>query len=146
MAEDREATTIWSGDLKSGTGALTLDTSHLGGTLEVSAATRFESPEGHTSPEELIAAAHSSCYSMQLSGTLTAGGNPPERLETHATCTVEKQGAGFGITKVDLRVRGTVPGLSDEDFQKVADSAKENCPVSKALAGNIEITLDAALA
>ncbi len=146
MAIDREATTIWTGDLQSGKGQLTMDSSHVGGTLDVSAPSRFETPDGQTSPEELIAAAHSSCYSMALSMTLSKSGNPPERLETHATCTIDRDGEGFTITKVDLRVRGTVPGIRADDFLSAANAAKDGCPVSKALAGNLEINLDAALA
>jgi len=145
MAIDREATTIWTGDLQSGKGQLTLDSSHVAGTLDVSAPSRFETPNGQTSPEELIAAAHSSCFSMALSMTLSRSGNPPERLDTHATCTIDRQGEGFAITKVDLRLRATVPGISADDFLRAANAAKEGCPVSKALAGNVEITLDAAL-
>jgi len=146
MAIDREATTIWTGDLQSGKGQLTLDSSHAAGTLDVSAPSRFESPNGQTSPEELIAAAHSSCFSMALSMTLSKNGNPPDRLETHATCTIDRQADGFAITAVALRVRGTVPGISADDFLSAANAAKAGCPVSKALAGNVEITLDAALA
>lgn len=145
MAIDREATTIWTGD-RTGKGALTLDSSHVGGTFDISVPTRFESPDGSTSPEELIAGAHSSCYSMALSIALGEAGTPPERIETHATCTIDRSGDGFAITTVALRVRGTVPGISAEDFDAAANAAKAGCPVSKALAGNVEITLDAALA
>lgn len=146
MAQDRSATTVWKGDFKSGKGALTLDSSRVAGTLEVTTPSRFEAPEGRTSPEELLAAAHSSCYSMALSGALTRAGTPPEQLDVNAVCTVDKVAEGYAITQMALRVRATVPGISAEDFDKAAQGAKDGCPVSKALAGNLEITLDAALA
>ena len=120
---------------------MTLESSGLG-TYDVTWASRAETPEGRTSPEELIAAAHSSCFSMALSSGLAKGGTPPESLETSADVTFQP---GEGITGIHITVRATVPGLSAEDFVTAAEGAKENCPVSKALAGTT-ITLDAALA
>ena len=145
MAADRTASTVWEGDLQSGKGTVSLDSSKVADALEVTAPSRFESPEGRTSPEELIAAAHASCYSMALSNILTQNGTPPERLETRATCTVDRGDGGFAITTMALRVRATVPDLDASGFDDAAGQAKQGCPVSKALAGNVEISLDAAL-
>ena len=113
------------------------------GPLDVTWASRAEDPAGRTSPEELIAAAHASCYSMALSHALAQDGTPPEQLDTSATVTFVP---GTGITKIALRVRGTVRGIDEAGFLAKAEGAKAGCPVSKALAGVPEITLDAALA
>ena len=145
MAADRKATAVWQGDLKTGEGTATLDTSGLGGELPVSWAARTEQPGGKTSPEELIAAAHASCFSMAFSKLLADGGNTPERLETSAVATFSLDG-GAHVERVALTVRGTVPGMDEADFAAAANTAKDNCPVSKALAGNVEITVDASLA
>jgi lipoyl-dependent peroxiredoxin len=143
MAANRTANVVWQGDLKSGSGTIESVTSGVLGALGVSWATRSEEPNGQTSPEELIAAAWASCFSMALSGGLSRGETPPERLEVSATVTLVP---GEGITKGALKVRGTVPGLDAEGFKAAAQDAKANCPVSKALAGIPEITLDAELA
>jgi osmotically inducible protein OsmC len=111
--------------------------------MEVTWKARSEEHGGLTSPEELIAAAHASCYSMALSGALARAGHPPVALDTVATATFV---VGEGITTMFITVKGDVPGISEEDFLATAESAKENCPVSKALHGNVEITLDASLA
>lgn len=140
---DRNATTNWTGDLSSGSGTVTLDSSNAG-QFPVSFATRTEDPAGQTSPEELIAAAHSSCYSMQLSGLLTAAGNPPQRLDTSAEVTLGQRGEGFAITGIALTVRADVPGVDASAFQQAAEKAKTICPVSAALTGTT-ITLDARL-
>ncbi len=140
---DRNATTHWSGDLKSGSGAVTLDSSNAG-QFAVTWASRTEAPEGRTSPEELIAAAHSSCYSMQLSGLLTAEGTPPESLDTSAEVGFGPRGEGFAITEITLTVRARVPGVDQTSFDRAAQKAKEICPVSAALTGTT-ITLDATL-
>src|SRR3954447_17531768 len=141
MATVRTATTHWEGSLFDGSGQVTLDSSGLG-TYEVTWASRAEDPNGRTSPEELIAAAHSACFSMALSHALTQAGHTPQRLETSADVTFQP---GEGITGIKLMVRGFVPGVSPTDFAEAAEGAKANCPVSKALAGTT-ITLDATLA
>lgn len=123
-----------------GAGQVSLESSGLG-TFDVTWASRAEEPNGRTSPEELIAAAHSSCFSMALSSALAKAGNPPERLTTTAQVTFQP---GEGITGVHLTVEGTVPGISEEQFIEAAEGAKANCPVSKALTGTT-ITLDARL-
>jgi lipoyl-dependent peroxiredoxin len=140
MATSRRATTRWEGSLMEGAGQVTLESSGLG-THEVTWPSRAEEPNGRTSPEELIAAAHSACYSMALSHALAGAGNPPERLETSAEVTFQP---GQGITGIHLTVVGTVPGVSAEAFDQAAQQAKEGCPVSKALSGTT-ITLDASL-
>ncbi|MBP2705654.1 OsmC family protein [Microbispora sp. RL4-1S] len=140
MATTRTATTQWKGALLDGSGVVTLDTSGVG-TFDVSWASRAEQANGKTSPEELIAAAHSSCFSMALSHGLAQAGTPPQSVETRADVTFQP---GEGITGIVLSVRAQVPGLSADDFQKAAENAKANCPVSKALAGTT-ITLNAEL-
>jgi osmotically inducible protein OsmC len=143
MAADRTASVTWSGSLMDGSGRIESVGSGAFGPLDVTWASRTEESGGRTSPEELIAAAHASCFSMALSHALAQAGSPPERLETSATVTFVP---GTGITKSALTVRGTVPGMDEAAFRDAAEGAKENCPVSKALAAVPEITLDASLA
>ncbi len=141
MATTRKATAHWEGSLKDGKGQVSLDSSGIG-TYEVTWPSRAEEPDGRTSPEELIAAAHAACFSMALSHGLTSKGTAPETVDTSAEVSFQ---AGTGITGIRLLVRARVPGLSAEDFQAAAQDAKANCPVSKALAGTT-IELEAALA
>jgi len=143
MAADRKANVVWQGDLMNGSGTITDVTSGAFGGLDVSWASRSEEPNGKTSPEELIAAAWASCFSMALSAGLAKAGFPPEKLETSAVVTLVP---GEGITKGSLTVRGTVPGIDGDGFLEAAEGAKQNCPVSKALAGIPEVSLDASLA
>ena len=143
MATERTAEVTWHDSLLEGGGTIERVGSGAFGPLDVTWASRAEDPAGQTSPEELIAAAHAACFSMALSSGLAKAGHAPERLHTSATVTFEP---GTGITKVALEVRGSVPGMDDATFSEQAQTAKENCPVSKALAGVPEITLDAALA
>ncbi|MEV4574264.1 OsmC family peroxiredoxin [Nonomuraea jabiensis] len=140
MATTRTATTQWKGALIDGSGTVSLDTSGVG-TFEVTWASRSQEAGGKTSPEELIAAAHSSCFSMALSHGLAGAGTPPESLETSADVTFQP---GEGITGIVLTVKGRVPGISAEQFAEAAETAKANCPVSKALTGTL-ITLNAEL-
>jgi osmotically inducible protein OsmC len=139
---DRTATVTWTGSLLEGAGTIESVGSGAFGPLEVTWASRTEDPAGRTSPDELLAAAHASCFSMALSHALAQEGTPAERLETSATVTFVP---GTGITKVALRVRGSVPGMDEATFVEKAGGAKVGCPVSKALAAVPEITLDAAL-
>jgi osmotically inducible protein OsmC len=141
MATTRTAHTVWEGELIKGSGTVTLDSSGVG-EYAVSWASRAEQANGKTSPEELIAAAHSSCFSMALSHGLTGAGTPPTRLETKADVTFQP---GEGITGIHLTVVGEVPGLDEEGFVAAAEDAKVNCPVSQALTGTT-ITLTAGLA
>jgi len=140
MATTRTARTVWEGNLADGRGAVSFVSSGLGD-HDVSWASRAEQPNGQTSPEELIAAAHSSCFSMALSHALTQGGHPPTRLNTQADVTFQP---GTGITGIHLTVQGDVPGLDEAEFVKAAEDAKANCPVSQALSGTT-ITLSASL-
>ena len=143
MATDRKAEVTWQGDLMSGNGRIDSVTSDAFGGLDVSWPARSEEPEGKTSPEELIAAAHATCFSMALSHGLAQAGHPPEELKTSATVTFQP---GEGITKIALDVAGRVPGIDEGAFQQAADGARQNCPVSKALTGVPEISLTARLA
>ena len=140
MATTRTARTHWEGSLIEGAGKVTLESSGIG-TYDVSWAARAEEPNGKTSPEELIAAAHASCYSMALSNILAKAGSPPQALDTSADVTFQP---GEGITGVRLSVVGAVEGLTAEEFAAHAEDAKVNCPVSQALTGTT-ITLDAKL-
>lgn len=141
MALDSKARAHWEGDLFSGSGTATLDTG-AAGPFEVNWKARTEEHGGVTSPEELIAAAHASCFSMALSNGLAKAGHPPASLDVEATATFV---AGTGITQMVLKLTADVPGMSEEDFQAAAEAAKEGCPVSQALKGNVPITLEAAL-
>jgi osmotically inducible protein OsmC len=143
VATDRKAEVVWQGDLMNGSGTIQSVTSGALGPLGVSWPSRSEEPNGQTSPEELIAAAWAACFSMALSHGLAEGGHAPDRLETSATLTFQP---GQGIVKGALTVRATVPGLDAAAFDEAAESAKQNCPVSKALAGIPEVSLDASLA
>lgn len=138
---ERRASAVWTGALKDGKGTISAPSGVLTNAA-YTFATRFESAPG-TNPEELIAAAHSACYSMALSGKLTAAGFTPARIETTATVTLEKTDAGQTITRSHLRTVATVPGASADAFKKAAEDAKATCPISRLL--NANITLDATL-
>ncbi|MEO3794019.1 OsmC family peroxiredoxin [Nonomuraea sp. B10E15] len=140
MATTRTATTQWEGALLDGSGSVSLDSSGAGA-FEISWPSRAEAAGGKTSPEELIAAAHSSCFSMALSHGLAGAGTPPTSLRTSADVTFQP---GEGITGIVLTVKGHVPGITAEQFQQAAETAKAGCPVSKALAGTT-ISLNAEL-
>ncbi len=139
-ATTRSANAHWEGSLMEGAGNVTLESSHTG-TLDVTWASRAESPDGRTSPEELIAAAHSTCFSMSLSHGLAGAGTPPQEVDTSADVDFVP---GTGITEIRLTVRARVEGLSNDEFVAAAEDAKKNCPVSQALSATT-ITLDAAL-
>jgi osmotically inducible protein OsmC len=140
----RRAEVVWSGELQKGSGTFDLASSGAMTGAEVSFVTRTENPNGNTSPEELIAAAHASCYAMALSNVLGEQGNDPEELDVSATCTLDM--GSLKITTVDLDVRGRVPGLDEEGFQSATEQAEQACPVSNALRGNVDIRLNASLA
>ena len=142
MATQRRAEVTWRGSLMDGAGTIDRVGSGAFGPLDVTWASRAEDPAGRTSPEELIAAAHASCFSMALSHALAQAGSAPQQLSTAATVTFVP---GTGITAIALEVTGRVPGLDDAGFQEAAEGAKNGCPVSKALAGVPEITLSARL-
>lgn len=142
MATDRRAEVTWKGSLMEGSGTIVSTTSGAIGEQSVSWPNRAEDSPTSTSPEELIAAAHAACFSMALSHGLAQAGNPPDELKTSATVTFQP---GEGITKIALTVAGKVPGIDADAFREAAETAKANCPVSKALAGVPEITLEATL-
>ncbi|WP_438353310.1 OsmC family peroxiredoxin [Microbacterium sp. CJ88] len=141
MTVTSEATTRWKGTLAQGSGTVSLDSSGAG-TFDVNWKARSEGSTSVTTPEELLAGAHAACFSMAFSHALTENGTPPESIDTTASVTFKP---GTGITGSHLNVNAVVPGLSREDFDRIAADAKANCPVSQALAG-IEITLEATLA
>jgi lipoyl-dependent peroxiredoxin len=142
MATERTAEVTWNGSLMEGSGTIDRVGSGAFAPLDVTWASRAEEPAGKTSPEELIAAAWASCYSMALSNGLAQAGNAPERLSTSVTVTFVP---GTGITKGAITVRGSVPGIDAATFSEAADDAKTNCPVSKALAGIPDVSLEASL-
>jgi osmotically inducible protein OsmC len=140
---ERRAHVVWEGDLPRGNGRVTTDSSKVLEEAPVTWASRVERPDGKTSPEELIAAAHASCYSMAFSNVLAQKDAPPVRLEVEAVATFDAD--QVKITTVDLNVRGEVPGMSDEEFDAAAHEADQGCPVSNALRGNVEIRVQAQL-
>jgi len=133
---------VWEGGLRQGKGVYSAGSGAFTGAYSFTS--RFEGAPG-TTPEELIAAAHAACLSMALSAGLEKDGTPPTRITTTATCTFEKLEPGFRITKMNLQVRGVVPGMDQAAFAKAAEAAKEGCPVSNALKGNVQFILDASL-
>jgi len=142
---DRVARANWQGDLFNGRGEVELVSSNAG-TFPVTWASRVEQPEGRTSPEELVAAAHAACYSMAFSNVLASGGNTPERLHVEATVSLgSKEGGGIEVKRSAIKVSGVVPGLNQAEFQKAAEEGEAGCPISNALRGNVDITVEATL-
>ena len=142
----RRAETVWQGDLHSGSGTILKVTSGAFSDLPVSWAARTEEANGRTSPEELLAAAHASCFSMQLSSLLAKAGHPPEQLDVSSEVVFRKAEVGWKVASSRLTVRGRVPGISEDEFLRHADSAKDGCPISGALKGNVELSVEASLA
>jgi len=138
----RKASAVWEGGLRAGKGSFKTDSGLIGGNYGFGS--RFEQAPG-SNPEELIAAAHAACLSMALSGGLERAGKTATRLTTEAACTVEKVGDAFRITRMKLVVRGKVPGMDQAAFVAAAEAAKDGCPVSNALKGNLTFELDAKL-
>ncbi len=145
MSAIRRAEVTWSGELATGSGVVSAVSSGAFSDLPVSWSARTESSDGKTSPEELVAAAHASCYAMAFSGGLARNGTPPERLTVTADVTFDKVDAGWKVVSSALTVRGRVPGISAEDFAGLAEVAKDGCPISQALKGNVALSVDAAL-
>jgi lipoyl-dependent peroxiredoxin len=143
MATDKTARATWEGDLMSGSGRVSTGSGVLS-EEGVTWSARAEDAQG-SSPEELIAAAHATCVSMALSHGLAEAGQAPQRLETNATATFDKTDAGFRLTTIKLEIEGEVEGIDEAAFREAAEGAKDNCPVSKALEGNVEISVDAKL-
>jgi len=145
MAAIRRAEATWSGPLTTGSGTVSARSSGAFSDLAVSWAARTEAPEGRTSPEELVAAAHSSCFAMALSGALGRAGTPPERLDVSAEVTFDKLEAGWRVVSSALTVRGKVPGISAADFAAAAEQTRTGCPISQALIGNVALSVEAIL-
>ena len=144
MGLERTANAQWKGDLTGGSGTVSTES----GVVEeatVKWSSRAEQADQNTSPEELIAAAHASCISMALAHGLAEAGNEPRQLDTEATATFDQVDGGFKMTTMQITIRGQVDGLEENAFRKAAEDAAENCPVSQALKGNVEVTLDASL-
>ena len=145
MAATREARAVWNGDLMSGTGAVSAVSSGKFSELPVSWSARTEAPGGKTSPEELLAAAHASCFAMALSGGLAKAGTPPKRLEVTSRVTFDKVGDSWSVVSSELDVKGDVPGSDAAKFKQAAEGAKDNCPVSRAFKGNVKLSVNATL-
>ncbi len=145
MAAIRRAEANWVGPLTTGSGTVSAISSGLFTALPVSWAARTESADGKTSPEELLAAAHATCYAMALSGALGRAGTPPEKLDVSAVVTFDKLDAGWRVVSSALTVHGVVPGMSLADFTAAAEATKDGCPISVALAGNVALSVEATL-
>lgn len=145
MATTREARAVWNGDLMSGTGTVSATSSGKFNDLPVSWSARTEAPGGKSSPEELLAAAHASCFAMALSAGLARGGTPPNRLEVRSRVTFDKVGDSWTVVSSELEVKGDIPGADAAKFARAAEDAKENCPISRALKGNVKLSVKANL-
>ena len=145
MGVVRHAEVTWKGTLVEGAGTIDYVSSGAFSRMPVTWASRTEDHGGRTSPEELLAAAHAACFSMALSSRLAKNGTPAAELKVVARVSFDKGDAGWGITRSAIEVRGTVPGIDDAAFQALAADAKANCPISRAINGNVDVTLDAAL-
>jgi osmotically inducible protein OsmC len=145
METTRSATATWQGDLTNGSGHVSATTTGLFADLPVSWASRTEEPSGRTSPEELLAAAHAACFSMAFSNGLAKAGHTAESLEVRADVTFAKGDNGWSVTRSHITVVGRVPDADEATFAREADVAKDGCPISRALKGNVELTVDARL-
>jgi osmotically inducible protein OsmC len=145
MAVQRHAEITWKGELVTGSGTIDYVSSGAFSRMPVTWASRTEAHGGKTSPEELIAAAHGSCFSMALSSRLAKNGTPAAELKIKAVVTFDKGEAGWGIASSVIQVRGAVPGIDAETFARLAEDAKDNCPVSQALKGNVDLRVEATL-
>lgn len=146
MAEIRHASVVWNGSLTDGSGVITYVSSGAIARLPVSWASRTSAHQGLTSPEEMLAAAHASCFSMALASRLAKNSTPANQLDVRAEVTFDNASGGWKVTTSKLSVRGDVPGIDAATFQRLADDAKDNCPISQAIKGNVEVSLDATLA
>ena len=145
MATTRRATATWSGDLVSGTGTVTAATTGIFRDQRTTWASRTGEPAGVTSPEELLAAAHAACYSMAFSNILAKAGTPPTRVEVEVSVSADKLEQGFTVQRSDIVVRGAAPGATAESFTAAANEARDGCPISRALKGNVEMSVEATL-
>jgi lipoyl-dependent peroxiredoxin len=145
MAEVRHASVVWNGGLTDGSGMITYLSSGVVSRLPISWASRTSAHDGRTSPEELLAAAHASCFSMALSVRLAKNGTPPTQLDVRAEVTFDNASGGWKVTTSKLIVTGQVPDIDEATFQRLAEDAKENCPISQAIKGNVELVVEATL-
>jgi lipoyl-dependent peroxiredoxin len=145
MAAVRTATVTWQGPLATGDGTVTAGSSGMFTDLPISWGSRTEQPDGRTSPEELLAAAHAACFAMAFSADLGRAGYSPDELHVEAEVTFDKLEGGWTVTRSALTVLGHVPGISAEEFDRVAEGTRDGCPISRALAGNVELSVDATL-
>jgi osmotically inducible protein OsmC len=145
MAEIRHASVVWNGGLTDGSGMITYVSSGVLSRLPVTWASRTSAHDGKTSPEELLAAAHASCFSMALSSRLAKNGTPATQLDVKAEVTFDNASGGWKVTTSKLTVSGDVPGIDAATFERLADDAKENCPISQAIKGNVELLVSASL-
>ena len=145
MAEVRTANVVWSGDLINGSGMITYVSSGVLSRLPISWASRTSAHNGKTSPEELLAAAHASCFSMAFSSRLAKNGTPATNLDVRAEITFDQAGGGWKVAASKLIVKGTVPGIDKATFERLADDAKDNCPISAALRGNVQLSVEPTL-
>jgi len=145
MTEVRHASVVWTGSLVEGSGMITYVSSGAIARLPISWASRTSAHEGRTSPEELLAAAHASCFSMALSSRLAKNGTPATSLEVRADVTFDQGAGGWKVAASKLTVRGDVPGIDVATFERLAVDAKDNCPISQALKGNVELSVEASL-
>jgi osmotically inducible protein OsmC len=145
MATTRRADATWSGDLLSGRGTVTAATTKVFADLPTTWASRIGEPAGVTSPEELLAAAHASCFSMACSNELAKAGTPPTSVSVSVAVTGDKLESGWTVISSAITIRGVVPGATDASFREAAEKAKDGCPISKALKGNVELSVEAIL-
>jgi osmotically inducible protein OsmC len=145
MAAVRTATVTWQGDLLNGSGGVSAGSSGTFQDLPVSWASRTEAPEGRTSPEELLAASHAACFAMAFSADLARAGTPPDHLHVEAEVTFDKLEAGWTVVSSALTVLGQVPGATHESFHSIAEGTRDGCPISRALLGNVKLSVDATL-
>jgi osmotically inducible protein OsmC len=145
MAEVRTANVVWNGDLASGSGMITYVSSGVFSRLPISWASRTSAHDGRTSPEELLAAAHASCFSMAFSARLAKNGTPAQSLDVKAEVTFDQGESGWKVASSHITVKGTVPDIDKATFERLADDAKDNCPISAAIRGNVELSVEATL-
>ena len=146
MAAVRKARAVWNGDLAKGSGEVSAVSSGKFSALGISWGARTESPQGKTSPEELLAAAHASCFAMALSAGLAKAGTPPKKLDVTSTVTFDKVGEDWTVVSSELEVKGEVPGIDAAAFAKAAEGAKDGCPISRALKNNVKLSVRPTLA
>ena len=146
MAETRHATANWSGNLTEGSGMLQYISSGAFSRMPITWSSRTSGHEGRTSPEELLAAAHASCFAMAFSNQLAKNGTVADKIDVRVEVTADKLEAGWTVISSAIKVTGVVPGIDAETFRKLAEAAKDGCPISRAIAGNVELTVEATLA